>query len=582
VTTSSGVLLGGYPAKQCARRTHNSFSPQVPASAKVAPPAEVAERMANGVAFENLITTMLMRACPDAVHVEYGDHLDDKVRRLVETVTAMNAGAPMIVGGQLPDDTVGSRTGSPDVLVRVSGEGEPPTYLPADIKHHKTLDRKEHASFEVSTFASPTHLVTQVGATRAPAHSFNDAMQLMHYTRMLEAAGRHPGPSHMKGAIIGTTNLSDLNGEEFGLVWHHLPSLERRGVTGGVASMMSLVDYYDQEFAHRVEVAKVAKAGSEPLVGAFGKNECPSCPFRVWCAEQAGPEDASFGVRSGFSDREWSYLYARGLGTLPALGAAELSDDLLEGFGSADHGVSGARKRLGPVVERARMVHEGVMFERKAGTGPWSVPCADVEIDFDVEWSTTDNLVYLWGARVRYFGDEASATYEHSVYSFEPLDEDSAHELAMRFFGWLEAFVAEKEAAGLSVGIYHWTSPEMARSVRVLGNERALRLFGDRSLDLKVFTARHYVAREGFGLKKVAPVFGFEWSSEDAGGLVSTLRIEEAKFSPDPQVRQEAREWLLAYNRDDCAAQAAVRDGLAATRGRAQVLCPSRAGSPAL
>ena len=190
------------------------------------------------------------------------------------------------------------------------------------------------------------------------------------------------------------------------------------------------------------------------------------------------------------------------------------------------------------------------------------MPEADVEIDFDVEWHPADGHVYQWGARVRHGQDEATATYEHSVLSFDTLDDATAQALADDFFDWLEGFVADHEDAGRTVRIFHWTSPEVTRTIRVLGGERADALF-ERFLDLDEWMDEQFFARDGLSLKVVAPIFGFDWRAEDAGGETSVLKVEAGPQRHRPASRRRRHEtWLLSYNEDDCAAQAAIRDGL--------------------
>jgi hypothetical protein len=62
---------------------------------------------------------------PTAVVVEPQLPMDDKI---AATVQAMESCAPLVLGGWLPDDLVGGRTGRPDLLVKLASG-----YLPADV-----------------------------------------------------------------------------------------------------------------------------------------------------------------------------------------------------------------------------------------------------------------------------------------------------------------------------------------------------------------------------------------------------------------------------------------------------------------
>ena len=44
----------------------------------------------------------------------------------------------VILGGWLPDDTTGGRTGKPDVLLRYDALRVPASYVPGDVKQHRT------------------------------------------------------------------------------------------------------------------------------------------------------------------------------------------------------------------------------------------------------------------------------------------------------------------------------------------------------------------------------------------------------------------------------------------------------------
>ncbi len=65
-------------------------------------------------------------------------------------------------------------------------------------------------------------------------------------------------------------------------------------------------------------------------------------------------------------------------------------------------------------------------------------------------------------------------------------------------------------------------------------------------------------------MKVIAPLAGFSWRNEDAGGDESQLRYRVA-IGPESPEREEARGWLLSYNADDVRATAALREWLDST-----------------
>ena len=564
-------LLGGYPAKRCPRRVHNAFDRSVPAPPPA--PESLLRRMDEGRAFEREVVVPLLEVAlgDNCVSIAYGDHALDKERRIDETLAAIGDRTLVIVGGQLPDDTAGGRTGSPDVLFRFTSEFGRATYVPADIKHHTTLRRARLGNARVTALnrtLDQTIPYPAPGWSHMTSHRFEDAMQLAHYTRMLQAIDRHPGTKPKSdvflGGIIGTTDFTDLTGERYGVVWYDLEVLTEKTPSTSSATgwaKRSVLEVYDHEFAFRQQVAEVALAGGPALVQPFGKPECALCPYEEWCNNAAGKDDASFAITTGrLSDREWRYLYDQGLSTVEALAHADPAGLLLDGFRRKAAHLPTPKRRLTTAIRRAQMIRDQVLLERTT-RGPLQVPEADFEIDFDVEWHPADAHVYQWGARVRHGQDDSTATYEHSVMSFETLDDAKAQALADDFFGWLEAFVGSHERAGRTVRVFHWTSPEVTRTIRMLGRERAESLF-ERFFDLRQWMDEQFFARDGLSLKVVAPIFGFEWKVDGAGGEMSVRKIEEARDTTNPLTSHEAKAWLSSYNEDDCAAQAAIRDGL--------------------
>lgn len=133
------VLLGGYAAKQCPVRIQHDFGPSPMAWV---PDAEDQARLDAGIAFEADMFAALAQAQPGTIVIDSGLRHDDAV---AATLAAMDAAAPLILGGWLPDDPAGARKGKPDLLIRVDGG-----YLPGDVKHHRTLEAKKTKAAHVS------------------------------------------------------------------------------------------------------------------------------------------------------------------------------------------------------------------------------------------------------------------------------------------------------------------------------------------------------------------------------------------------------------------------------------------------
>ena len=134
---------GAYIAKQCPVVAQLRYDPTVDAT-PVPFPETVQRRLDAGQLFETEVFDELRRLHPDAVFLD-----PNSASVISDTTDAMASGARLILGGQLPYDPAGRRTGRPDILVR---DGEAPTgrgtwaYLPVDVKHHLTLQDARNGS----------------------------------------------------------------------------------------------------------------------------------------------------------------------------------------------------------------------------------------------------------------------------------------------------------------------------------------------------------------------------------------------------------------------------------------------------
>lgn len=551
------VLLGGYAAKQCPVRTHNVFAPLVPVPEWVTPP-ELQALFDAGRQYEAEVFAELVR-----IHRNTAVLIDPDLRKdaaIAETLAAMESGVPLVLGGWLPDDTAGGRTGRPDILVKVSGG-----YLPADVKNHKTLDAAKKASKPVSSLVRPD-IWWEVPGCTATSHHYEDGLQLAHYTRMLQACGFHPGPDRLFGAIIGTSTVA-VSGRDHELVfvWHDLSKPTRPTFSRSRGKVLrSVLERYDHEHDFRVKVAATAARivgaadDPEPLVIPIGQKECGECPYELWCADQMGPEDASAAITRGRLDpREWQTLRRMGIGTTGALADLEPEDPAFfdEYHPEVTHySRKEALKRLQAAVRQAQMIRDGVDFRPMAGAVV-EVPSADVEIDFDIEWDSAGRI-YQWGLRVRDGQDEATARYE-PVVSFEPIDDEGELALAERAAALIGELRAEAESSGRTITVYHWSHPEVSMTRKFDCVATAL---GGVTVDLLAWFSETFHVRGEASIKAVAQFFGFSWGVDDPGGRLSMNKIDIAR-GVGPEAL-EARQWCLGYNESDVAAQAAIRDGL--------------------
>ncbi|MDA0252572.1 MAG: recombinase RecB, partial [Actinobacteria bacterium] len=478
------VLLGGYAAKQCPVRTHNDFAPLVPVPEWV-PSAELQALFDAGRQFEAEVFAELVRLHPDTAEL-----IDPGLRKpaaIAKTLAAMESGAPLVLGGWLPDDTAGGRKGRPDVLVKVGGG-----YLPADVKHHKTLGAAEKTSKPVSSLVRPDIWWELPGCT-ATSHHYEDGLQLAHYTRMLQACGFHPGPDRLFGAIIGTSTVA-VSGREHEpvFVWHDLSTPTRPTFSRSRGkAMRSVLERYDHEHDFRVKVAATATLitgaadDPQPLVVPIGQKECGLCPYELWCADQMGPEDPSAAITRGRLDtREWQMLRRMGIATTGALADLDPGDPaFFDDYHPevTQYSRKQALKRLQAAVRQARMICDGQ--------------------------------------------DDATARYQ-PVVSFGPLDDEGEIALAERAAAVIARLRAEAESSGRTVAVYHWAHPEVSMTRKFGCVATAL---DGLTVDLRTWFTGTFHVRGEASIKAVAQFLGFTWAVDDPGGRLSMAKIEIAR-----------------------------------------------------
>jgi predicted RecB family nuclease len=557
VTTQIPILLTGYDAKRCARRIHNEWDPAIKKIGWEVP-ADLRMRMDAGIAFEAQVFDELRTALTSDRLVDLSE-IRGKAAAIEATTSAMEEGVQVILGGWLLDDVDGGRTGRPDVLLRLGIPGDAPGYVPGDVKWHKMTTARARGTLTYSRLGDPAERIEQPGRAAEATARFDDYLQLAHYWRMLEAMGRLPTAGSPVGFIIGTDTLPDLSENGHVLTWLKLdaPLFVTYSRSKGVAKRTAL-ERYDHEQRFRLKVAAAAAAAEEPLVQPIFTDECDACPWYDYCRTISGPDVASAEIRSGrLSVREWLALGQVGVTTVDDLADLDVDDNTFQGHYLPEvSNIKDPMSRLADAVRRARMTLAGVTLERET-TGQITVPRADIEIDFDIEWDTEDH-VYLWGAMVSRPGE--APTY-HPVVAWEALDASSEVGLAQQFADWLRAEIAAADQSGQSLLVYHYSHPEPAYLERLLGEANVADLTS-RFVDLLPIIREHYFGLHGLGIKKVAPAFGFGWRDEDPGGLQSQLWLIEARQTSVDETRDAGRARILTYNEDDVRATASIRNGL--------------------
>ena len=555
---------GGYVAKQCPVRIQNDvLRPSEPLAAS----AEVLLRMADGIAFEaSVFEELRTLAAPTWMLV--GEDLE-RSAAIAATVAAMEARAELIAGGWLPIDEAGRRTGKPDLLIRADGG-----YLPVDVKHHLTLEVEDDAECSVSALASPfpDTIETRTGWTRRKNRG--DLLQLAHYRRMLEVCGQ--ASSSMRAGIIGKERV---------VAWYDLdqPMWPTPAKSDGKKrKLRTTMEIYDFEFSFRLDIAAVAQQSLEDsavplLVEPVWSGECPDCPWLDHCSLTllAGSGDPSLLPMVGY--KEWRLLRDHGITDRAGVGRLSYrTARLLASEADLEHedldpstAAFGAVGFLPNAILNARASTGQLPVYRLPDKTGTDVPRADIEFDIDME--STNDGVYLWGVLIT---DRANTGLVEAGYvpfvTFDPIDEGAEFEVFRSFWKWLNDLLADAAAAGVSVNAYCWYSsaentqmrriaaadPELAASVAEF-------IASPQWIDMEQVFKGSWITGGSRSLKAIAPLAGHTWEVDDPGGGLSMVRhVEATTLEAENPAREEARRWLLAYNRGDVEATRQIREWL--------------------
>lgn len=557
----NGFVLDAYAARSCPVKTFHTFDPTVEQPER--PHDEsLHESFGGGSDFRDEVLDRLAAATAGVVDLR-GMHDDGAswVERETACLEALGAGAPLILGGVLPLDLDGHRSGRPDALVRGVDTAEgAPGYWPLKVKPYRVREKQLGSETLQESPLDAIHALAPLPDLRYRVYREGVLLELAHFWRLLESCGFASGTP-----LVGVVGNDRRTGEEPTVTWVDLTTkfIRTYSKTAG-HKLRSAMERYDHEHKFRVYVAENAakRTGVEdppPVVRPIRVKECDWCAWWSVCRPQMDDDDLSLRISKAPLDvRELQTLMSLGIKTVAELAGADV-DALLPAYLPQTGHRDRSEQRLRQAARRARMLAHGVDLER-VSVEPIGTPRAPMEIDFDIE-TAENGTVYLWGVLIT---DGSGTRFQH-FSRFEKLDADAEIRLAVEFATWLTRLLREHPDAL----IFHYSDYETVHLRRLADRsghpalKAVVDLIRDHFVDLFLYVRDNFVGVDGLGLKVVATKgAGFQWRDEEPGGLASQTWFAEAVDAISPEDRVAARQRVLAYNEDDVRATHAVRTWL--------------------
>lgn len=471
------------------------------------------------------------------------------------TLQAIREQAPIICNATLPADDIAERASASCILMRSPDAADPYTYTPVITVNHKVYDIRPQKAprpprIPLENLARPSLIphsspLNRWDPTPNPdlklRHHTRDQLRLTHLWLLMENVGI---PNTGQGGVI------DLRGELAVVHWIN----------------ESLPNYLDNYRARKALLDQVVQDVAPYALDRLPTRSCrrAECHVCGWWESRCRDElqarqDVSLVVSASQADalaRENIYTIAQ----LAAPDVMEPDDWPGKSFHTA--------------VALARAHQQGYTLVRK---GPdHELPPVDVEIDIDME-SVLDNGAYLWGTLLSYRTEDIAqrigVTPGYTPFvTWKKLPDRSTAAVFVQMWKWLTGVWRRVDEEGLTFRVYcyaqqgerQWIRSNVKRFPDQLGmpsarEVRAL-LNSEHWVDMFRVVEKTLLGVRGLGLKKVAPVAGFQWRDEDPSGESSIAWHALATEPTYPN--EEVQQRILAYNEDDVRATKAIREWL--------------------
>ena len=450
------------------------------------------------------------------------------------------------------------RVSRPDILVKVGEDSGLAIWAPVDIKSHGAFDKKNKSNeVELVDLATLEPVETATGRV-----SKSDALQLAHYMFHLRELGL--APADYKAGIIGS------DGKQ--IAWTYL---DQTTFGSGKAAPDALTIYIEDFIKAKEVIAQsIAQAkDASATVNAFAMVQpdsvygCKSCPYKDVCLK----EMHAFKNNEGHPTLLAS-VTPNMLAKIPD--HIESITDLRQAASLTDFAAKAQ------IRARVWQTKQPELLDPDKG---FDLPEFDIEIDIDLEnsqaalkeidpeQSAGRDQVYLYGYGIHDRTKDKDWRSAH-IDSFGNYDdtEEAEYEVLINMWQLLEKEVAKAESENRTIGIFHYSHHEkiwwrnFARRHEgkpgVPTEEAAEAFMAKHFVDLRPYAEKISFPTMNYSIKALAPVAGFAWKAEDAGGAMSLLKYKSATaHEVDPASRKEAIEWLREYNLDDIRATFAFR-----------------------
>jgi predicted RecB family nuclease len=450
------------------------------------------------------------------------------------------------------------RVSRPDLLVKVGEDAGLAIWAPVDIKSHSAFDKKNKSN-QVELFDLATLQPIETLSGRVDK---SDAMQLAHYMFHLRELGL--APADYKAGIIGSDGSQ--------IAWTYLDQTK----FGRGKNAPDAMTIYIEDFIKAKEIItqslvqaqdETAKVNALAMVQPDGVYGCKSCEFKDVCLKEM----------NAFKNNEGH----------PTL-LATVTPNALEKIPSHIESITDLRQAANLTDFAATAQIRARVWQTKKAElldpiTPLDLPEFDIEIDIDLEnsqaalqeidpgQSAGRDQVYLYGYGIHNRTKDKDWRTAH-IDSFGNYNdtEEAEYEVLLNMWQLLETEVSKAESANQTIGIFHYSHHEKtwwknfatrhAGKPGVPTEENAEAFMSRYFVDLRPFAEKISFPTMSYSIKALAPVAGFAWKAEDAGGAMSLLKYKAATGNEVADaVKKEAINWLREYNLDDIRATFAVR-----------------------